>query len=408
MNKAIFPLPEACDGRPWRIEEGRGSCNTVDRILYVPLTAAASDRHVRNHEVAHAKISPRHPAHMLACKYGISIDALQTCEDLRVHRFLKHCGIPRPGVLTQTEMHELITRFDGKAREIGLLLVAAFYTDDYDRAVESLRKCCSPEIVSEILAKVQLIDKRMDSARLLFRPVGFRNATAPAARLLDALFPESDGLDKAPISPDELSKYADRHPDAEKVVWGDLSLDTLPASLTHVVVPTSRITSFRSEGTNLAAPHRLPVDGRVFVRRRRIAGGTVLIDGSGSMNLTATDLRLIVQLAPAATVAMYSGRANTGKLYIIAGKGKAATAEGLARARFSLGNVVDGPALGWLGTQAEPRLWVSDGFATGCDDRFSIDLWAEAVALCGKHRITRVDKADAIAGFLATDTHRMK
>ena len=67
--------------------------------------------------------------------------------------------------------------------------------------------------------------------------------------------------------------------------------------------------------------------------------------------------------------------------------------------RFS-GNVVDGPALVWLAKQQEPRLWVSDGHVTGCNDNTCIDLAADAERVCRKGNIQRVHKASAVAGFL--------
>lgn len=398
----IYPLPEAVDGHQWDVEPGPGSINTVERRLLVPLDASDSARHVRNHETAHAKITPRHPAKVLAHKYGISMDALQAVEDLRVHRFLKHCGIARAGVLSQPEMDGLIQRCHHSRREVALLLVAGLYTDDYQRSLASLENCVPAETVNEIVQKVNLIDRRLASGRLPFRPIGFRNCTAPAAQLLDALFPaDAEGSEGSNDIPKDLLQCEAMQPrSSRKPRWGDLSVHHLPASMTRVVMPKSRLRTFRDEGSALSAPYRLPVDGRVFVRHKRVVGGTVLIDGSGSMRLDDAELSRIVEVAPAATVGIYSGRAKSGKLFVIANRGKAATAEGLAHARCSCGNVVDGPALQWLATQPEPRLWVSDGVVTGINDRVSVDLWAQAALLCRKHRITRVDKAAAVGGFL--------
>jgi hypothetical protein len=150
------------------------------------------------------------------------------------------------------------------------------------------------------------------------------------------------------------------------------------------------------------APYRLPVDGRIFVRKKRIIGGTVLVDGSGSMSLGAEQLEGILAAAPAATIAIYCGRGKKGTLTIVASRGRVISKEGLARARHGSGNVVDGPALRWLAQQSEPRVWVSDGAVTGVNDRPTIDLWAEATLICRNHRITRVEKADAVTRFLKT------
>jgi len=406
----IFPLPEAVDGHKWTVTPGPGSINTVERRVVVPLSDSDADRHVRNHEVAHAKITPRHPVRVLARRYGISIDSLQCAEDLRVHRFLRHCGIARPGVLSQNEMDSLVQRCHHNRREVGLLLVAGLHTEDYDRSLRSLEQFIPRDKLDDIVEKVHLIDKRMNAARLLFRPIGFKQATAPAAQLLDALFPEnmSEADDPSDIPKNLLLCESMQPKSKRKTQWGTLSIQQLPTSMTRVVAPQGRVRTFRDEGSVLAAPYRLPVDGRVFVHHKRVLGGTVLIDGSGSMRLDDDDLHRILKVAPAATVAIYSGRSKSGTLCIVAAKGKAATAEGLVHARCGCGNVVDGPALQWLAKQPEPRLWVSDGVVTGIRDRVSIDLWAEAELLCRKHKITRVEQAAAIGGFLQSSTRPTK
>ena len=175
---------------------------------------------------------------------------------------------------------------------------------------------------------------------------------------------------------------------------------TLPSTLLRHVASLARQRTYRDEGSCMAAPYRMPVDGRVFCRFKPQLGGTVLIDGSGSMSLSREDLEQIVTTAPASTVAIYSGCSTTGTLTIIGTKGRIADTKGLAKARVGNGNIVDGPALEWLGKQAEPRLWVSDGFVTGKHDRTSVDLGAEAQTLCQKHRIRRVPKPEAVCDFL--------
>ena len=123
----------------------------------------------------------------------------------------------------------------------------------------------------------------------------------------------------------------------------------------------------------------------------------MLIDVSGSMAITHRDLAKIIKAAPAATVAVYSGRGSKGILTVVGSNGRIATEDGLAESlRAGSGNVVDGPALEWLAEQSEPRLWVSDGMVTGSCDRASADLAVEAQRICRLGRITRVSKLDAV------------
>lgn len=131
----------------------------------------------------------------------------------------------------------------------------------------------------------------------------------------------------------------------------------------------------------------------------------MLIDGSGSMSLTTQDLRRILSTAPAATIAIYSGKGKKGMLTIIGAKGRVVDDVGLREARSAgQGNVVDGPALHWLAFHDSPRIWISDGMVTGERDTACFDLAVEAQAICTAHQIKRVEKADAVVDLLKAVT----
>jgi hypothetical protein len=401
----ISPMPEALDGHRWTVEEGCGSCNTVTRSLLVPMGENSSDRFIRNHEMAHAKITPRHSASKLVEKYGLSMDAMQVCEDLRVHRFLSTRGIDCSGALLEPEIELCIDRSKTSVRKLALLLVASLYTDDYPRAIAALRTRINEHALNTILEKIRLVDGRMNTARNLFRPIGFRNATVPAAKLFDALFPTGETINERPRDaldavPHEALLTCERKVSPTRAVtWGKLTIANLPSAFLRRLPRVTTHKNYRDEGAALAAPWRLPVDGRIFCRRKPRPGGTVLIDQSGSMNLSQKRLAHIVTIAPMSTVAIYCGRSTTGTLTIIGKKGRFANPDGIAQARVGPGNIVDGPALEWLGKQAEPRIWVSDGFVTGKHDCSSVDLAAEALALCHKYRIRRIPKPKAVCDF---------
>ena len=108
--------------------------------------------------------------------------------------------------------------------------------------------------------------------------------------------------------------------------------------------------------------HRLPVDGKIFGRKKKSPGGSVLIDDSGSMRFNQRDLKAIVTAAPAVNIAAYSGwHGSKGELVVLAQDGKYADLanDKDARPRGS-DNLVDLPALEWLAEQPKPRIWVSD------------------------------------------------
>jgi hypothetical protein len=118
------------------------------------------------------------------------------------------------------------------------------------------------------------------------------------------------------------------------------------------------------------------------------------------MSLSLKDLKRIVDVAPATTIAVYSGQGKKGTLTIIGEKGRLVDDRGLAEACQSNGNIIDGPALRWLALEDGPRIWVSDGLVTGVNDNPSIDLGAEAQRICHHGKILRVEKAEAVADLL--------
>ena len=398
MNLTCSPIPEALDGNKWDVRNGSGSCDTVSRVMRVPLGGSDADRFIRNHEMAHAKITPRISPIKQCKKHGVSIDAIQVCEDLRVHHYLEHAHIDRCGSFSQVEMDELVKRKLGNDRMLAMALVACRVTDDWDRAVESMSSQVEPSRLQQILENVILIDQTLQRGRGIHRPIGFKNCTAPAAQLFDSLFPEAGPAD-VHIPMGTIVREASRR--KGNAQWGEMEIKTLPTTLSRRIPSMSRTKTYRDEGTNLSAVYRLPIDGRVFSRYRAHKGGTVLIDGSGSMRLSSEELLKIVTTAPAATIAIYSGRRTSGTLTIVGRKGMVATEEGLASARQSgTGNIVDGPALQWLSKQNAPRLWVSDGLVTGQHDTASINLAVECQNLCHRAGIKRVEKSDAVCDLL--------
>jgi len=112
----------------------------------------------------------------------------------------------------------------------------------------------------------------------------------------------------------------------------------------------------------------------LFVRRRSTVGGCIVIDASGSMEITHERLERICRAVPQGTVAFYSDKnydnelnviANHGSLTIYARGGR--RAPGIPDEYIGGGNGVDLPALEWLLEQDGPRTFVSDGHFCGGD-----------------------------------------
>lgn len=177
--------------------------------------------------------------------------------------------------------------------------------------------------------------------------------------------------------------------DSQRVAWGELRTEeprrvlSLPGRMDH---------RWRSspEGTRILALHRILTDNRPFGKKRWVPGGTVLIDVSGSMNLSVAKIWEIVESAPGATVAVYAGDGRRGTLRILARDGRVAAREACRGNGMGTMNVVDGPALRWLARQSRPRIWVSDGFVTGINDKSSSWNTLDAQRIVKQAGITRI------------------
>jgi len=131
---------------------------------------------------------------------------------------------------------------------------------------------------------------------------------------------------------------------ARQSKWGEMRIETLHTSQSRPVPAAARRIAFSDHGAVLGAAHRLHMDGRVFTRRRRQRGGTVLIDASGSIRFSPSDPERVITAAPLATVGIYGGRGRSGTLTIVASKGRMAASALIKAASCQHGNVVDGPA----------------------------------------------------------------
>ena len=141
------------------------------------------------------------------------------------------------------------------------------------------------------------------------------------------------------------------------------------------------------------------MDGRAFGQRKRVPGGSVLLDISGSMELKPHQIVEMLEARPALTIGAYGENqkviiSTSGKLNIIAAKGRIASKLPRPGGR----NICDGPALEWLGKQKQPRIWISDGHVNGyTDNDFHVNLLTDALRIQRKYRIKRIP---TIAAYL--------
>jgi hypothetical protein len=397
-RKRITPLPEAVNGDSWRVSDGPPCVDLPTRHMLVPTNPGAAEEFMRAHEMAHVKITPPDPVEALAVREGISPDALNIVEDLRVHTFMLSRGIPAPAINTPDKRLDYIVKHEKNHRKLAGILVACAETGEYYEFQKAIQSLLSREESARLLRWVKIVLDNFRNFRDEYeddpvaRVSGFSQLTGPIARLFDSIFPpDGSAGDRRDGIPAE--EYFSCLPSGEYVQWGEL-LPTRVAKMSLSKRARGSSRTWADEGVIPAAPYRLLIDSRIFSRKRKMKGGTVLIDASGSMGFSLDDLAAVIKEAPGATIAAYAGKSSSdwGHLVIAAKDGRMASVGDIHTAlNFCEGNVVDGPALRWLAKQPGPRIWVSDGFVTGVEDRPAANLFVDANSIIAGAGIERVE-----------------
>lgn len=405
-KRLVYPIPEAVDDksdRQWRIQSSQRLGPRVylkHSLLMVPLDDSPHARMTRNHELGHIRWSPTNPE-IAGRRNKLDMDVLQAVEDMRINTKLNDIGVDtNAGTISQSVMKALADDVlaGGNVRDIILMMVAVTgqgASEDIVREKFSGRFPADKAIQIADMARKIMWDKGTPRFKDTIRTAKWLQAlldsAAPPghARLPKTLHLSKtdqeylDGLIKM-IGCFGTSSRATR-----KVPWGKMNVETPPRPRrVDGYLGKGRIAS--DEGVIPRYAHRLLVDGRIFCRTRRQRGGSVLVDCSGSMSLTNDDLKKILSHSPGAVVACYSGNTQDGVLRVLAQAGRQVDEKWIG-APAGGSNVIDKPALDWLGKQPKPRIWVCDGQVTGVGDRQSAINTLECEAVCRQRAIVRQD-----------------
>ncbi len=429
------PYPEiACPGPRWRVIDSTGrtdlpSIGVTDmenRVIYTPLRADGVE--VSTHELGHVLFSPPKLP-----KVRFPQILLMAVEDARVNLALAaagralHFDAERSAEIRLRGTHDLKR---GEFHVFLLRLVASLGTGEAPVLFEELASAPA-EAEHWVEGWVTAVETRLERARVRSgKPVAPFPVALRIARDLARNFDACALLDEALRVPGQSCCVADttgveergarRRPrfladlpeeggapgpyDKPGVRPGKLRVTEAPMPLGRTARPLPMGRRYRpaTEGCHVARPHRWALDRAIFRRAVRARGGTVLIDVSGSMRLSAEMVQSLVEASGgAALVAIYSGRAREGELRIVARGGRRAAEEGLEP--FGNGNIVDLPALEWLGRQHEPRIWVSDGGVTGMMDKSSPEIRKRCGTVVRQHRIQQVaDSGEAVKRLAAS------
>tara|TARA_B100001939_G_scaffold187012_1_gene161115 strand:- start:3880 stop:5391 length:1512 start_codon:yes stop_codon:yes gene_type:complete len=197
---------------------------------------------------------------------------------------------------------------------------------------------------------------------------------------------------------DELEVRVKWSNSKNKPVWGEMEIHTPPCTINlSNKLRQGYVKTPKEYGQTPNNLQRYCVDKKVFSKKTKVYGGTVLIDASGSMNFDGNDILEIMSEVPAVTIAMYNGMGRYGNLRIIARNGRRVDDDYIDY-HSGRGNVIDKPALEWLGRQEPKRLWVSDMYVVPTNEtsRQALD---ECLDIVRKYNITRLANIDEVKLF---------
>jgi hypothetical protein len=307
-------------------------------------------------------------------------------------------------------------------RELGRVLIGAGGTDDSARLKGAInahaRKLSglvqkNPPAAEHCHPAIEQCLRAIKSAEHIYAETylktrdssSFKNRTVFMAKLFDELFPVVPRKPMDDFTDKMRREYASRNP-GSMVPWAEMRGPIRPHLLNRQGVRNIDRGHRAVEcGSFLRFVHRLPIDRAIFSMTRRKAGGTLLLDASGSMGIDDGDIVRFLKVCPHGQVAMYAGNNGRkfGTLVIIASGGSCATAEQIRDIRESIGqrNLIDGPALRWLSKQPGKLGWVSDGYVTGLNEQAAVNLIDDVMEICQKNHIQRFESISlAIDAFM--------
>lgn len=417
----------------WQIQEGqalRGEAWTdrKSRIMRVPFGEDNTARIVRAHEMMHAKVSP--VSLDFISKLNVGIEAIRAAEEFRVNTLVRVAGFPIDDLRDGSE-----SGAGKRLAEVGdwnnfVLFIAATAgtksCKDVIRGARSVNtefgdagkriekaiiklwkdvvKQCGPisnpnSVITagKFVGSTQPAWLNAISGKAVCEPnaseerareiargqyevvrstVGF-GFTIQVATLLDSLLKRDDTVEDG-----EGDKPGDI-PSKEELdsvlttgrTWAPLIFNKNVPLTRNIAGRLGRKRIATNIGVNPRRIDRLLTDPerRIFDRTVKGSGGIVVIDQSGSMRISDSELMELVEAAPGCVVIGYSHKSNSSGVpnaWILADRGKVCS----TIPQGNGGNGVDGPILQFaqkLRKKGEPFIWVCDGMVTVSDDHIA-------------------------------------
>jgi len=395
----------------------------------------------RAHAYCHGAFSPVEPLANYARMFGVEVDALTVAECLRVNLIANSAGSDTEAFVDYTE--------EGKARRAGLgkqwrdaLMItlyahrtahegkvksalSKFGPTEWRKPLQAFRKELNWQIrrhapMMSTLSALSFEYEEIDGTkRQIEMPSGFSMSIA-IARMVDQnarrepeLATEGEESEKKKREQENARRKASHHAmqkftehkeftakgsHYDNVRLMDTELDTAHlGKMAKRSIPSNKGKAPRHISRMITDPNT-----RIFSRKIRAHGGVVLIDQSGSMSLSASDVEAILAVAGGATVLGYSDSGeHLANVWIHAKNGKRSTIAPMG----GNGNGVDGSALRYAISErartGEPIVWVTDGYAYNKAGNMGRREVTELVGLITRHGIHMVETPAQAVAILA-------
>lgn len=421
----------------WTVEDcrpvrGEPRTDLTTRTMFAPSTDGDLERVIRGHELMHAKVSPTaEQMEQWIAREVASETALIATEELRVNYLCKQAGFEVDKFLSdgsELSTGERLAQMGDWAGAVAMC-IATVGTAGHKQFLNGIRRHNRSwgESLGKIGKRAMREMKKAHNSRTLARndevqgiaPYGFSH-TERLAEWLDRLatFPpppappkpkgksgatsaegakgdEKEG-DKSETKIPDISGKGKPEGEGDKQGvphdgikpsdnpaiggWAELRVSREPLPRHHTgSIGKKRVATNMGRRPRRMSRFMTDPAKRVFDKTVRGSGGMVIIDASGSMSFTTSQIAEIIENAQGATVLLYSDRYRddgSPNAWVVADKGR--MVENVEYIDYGHGNGVDFPAIKWGVENRKykntPLVWVTDGGVCGAGDGYSEHL----------------------------------
>jgi len=444
IKKGVLPLPEVVasfrrdwiDDEKWNVKVIADPANSKSNIITheMEVSSLTDDvsRFYRQRELVRTRISFANAEQVSSVKRFKDVDTnlLMAAEEFRINSVARKLGF-NPDLIKDGSEKQMGERFakDGSASGwnqaiaygLGLAGTKAFNSfltgvrgtkPEWANKLREMHNAIAPYFKEKgvsRLASTQPMSHHFETGKdewdTVVMPQGFEYSLTVARHagryLVDEDAPEGNTPGEGFKTEGFETSTTDSDKFAPLIIDRSVPLNVMVKGYLHrkkVSAPT---------GKRILYPDRLLTDPhrRVFGSKIKVNGGVVLIDTSGSMHLSETDVEAILTAAPGALIMAYShapGSSSKPNLFILADRGK--RVKNVSDVPYQNGgNGVDGPALEYAikkRKKSEPLVWICDGHVTGSHDNGNDGLAMQCAKLVIKHKIVMIpDVQHAVEAF---------